>query len=274
MADRTWPGPLLRERVLDVVRDLEKRGARLRDDPDDIEALHGYRKGARRTWAAVQLTEAYLTPIKYAEAVTLTVPLAKGLGACRDHDVLAKRIGAIAKQHRTAKKALERVIPAMPAKERRERVQRATRRSKPSRLGRPLEDALDGMARATLDPLAHMRATLRLRSRRITAHASVHALHALRLELKAYRYGIEALKPRANTTDAHVARECHAAMDVLGRIIDAHVLAGLAKGAQGRSAPILLTAARKDDEAARHDFGVAWTTKWPALQAELKRPMP
>lgn len=270
MAERSWSGPLLRDCVLDVVHELEKRRDALRDEPEDAEALHSYRKGARRTWAAVQLTEPYLTPVRYAEAFVLAAPLAKGLGACRDHDVLAKRIGALAQQHPAATKDLQRLIPKMPGKERRERVERVTRKSKPSRLRRPLEDALGDMGRTTIDPLAAMRAKLRLRSRRINAHSSLHALHAVRLELKAYRYGIEALKPRANTADAHLAKECHEATDALGRIIDAHVLAQLGKDAEGKAAPVMLTAARKDDEDARKAFGEAWTTKWPALQAELR----
>lgn len=268
--DRLWPGPLLRDRLLLVVRRLDERRDELAKDPLDAQALHEYRKAARRTWAAVQLTQTYLTPLRYADAFVVAASLAKGLGPVRDHDVLAQRIAELAEQHPAHRKDLERVVPALRDRKRRRRIKRVVRKGRPTRMRR-LDRALAEMADVELDPRAVMRAALAIRSRGIHANSPLQALHALRLELKGHRYALEALQMGAEGSDGGLAQECHAATDALGRIIDAHLLARAANKARGAAGPAILAAARDDDQQGRADFIDGWTTRWPLLAAEIAR---
>lgn len=272
MAGRRLSGPEVRDCIRAVVADYEERRETLRGDTDDAEALHGYRKAARRVMAAVCLAEPYLTPVRFVQATTLAAPLARGLGKCRDSDVLAKRLGAIAKRAPKAIREDLRTFNEEPSsKERSKRVKAAIRNGKPRHLRRPLEGVLADASRSLQDPLHIGLARLRFRCARVTSRAPLGPLHAFRLELKSYRYGLEALKPAKRSVDARLAAECHEATEVLGRIVDAHVLADLAAAANGKAAEYLRAVAVRDDEAARRDFHAAWTgDKWPTLQAELR----
>ncbi|MEA3136309.1 MAG: hypothetical protein QOC71_590 [Thermoplasmata archaeon] len=261
------PGPVVAGRVRVALGHLRKARAALRQDPLDAKALHAFRKQARRTWAAVQLTEAYLTPVQFARVGRFAAPLAGGLGRLRDEDVLAKRLAALARgKSKPLQDDLLGALRRLPAAERKRRVARAVARAKPKRIDRPVAEALTSMRKGWLDPLGLARARLRERSRWVSAASSVEALHALRLELKAYRYAVEALGKEASRLDTLAAAQARKAAKVLGRVMDAHALAGLAATARPRAAKTLRAAARRDAEAARSEFGKGWTGGWPALR--------
>lgn len=240
----------------------------MRKAPEDPEALHEYRKQARRLWATVQLAELYMTPVQHARAIRAVASLADGLGAVRDRDVLVKRLRALARgKSNPLRDGLRKATEATSGPSRKKRVARAVASAKGKRLAGPLESLLKKFRPGWLDPLALLRHRVHERSRVVTASSSKEALHALRLELKAFRYAVEALGSEAAAPDLAAARQAHKATDVLGRIMDAHALTELAKAQPPRVAKTLLAAARRDDEAARKDLAAAWATKWPDLRA-------
>lgn len=264
---RRVPGAVVAKRVRKAVGDLRRSGDALQKDLRDAKALHEYRKQARRLWATVQLTEPYLTPLQHSQAIRLVAPLADGLGRLRDEDMLAKRVKALARgKSKVLRDALlEAAAPMSPAKRDR-RIASALARARPKRLERPLMDILASIRAGWLDPLGLVRGRLRERSRWIAATSSLAALHALRLELKAYRYAVEALGKEAGVADARAARQAHEATKVLGRVMDADALAGLAAKSPPRVARTLLAAAKREGQDARREFGTAWSKRWPALR--------
>jgi CHAD domain-containing protein len=257
--------------VLDSVKGLEVRRARLRDRRDDPKALHTFRKQARRVAAQAQLVELYLKPTEHSKVLAVAARPARGLGPFRDADVLGKRLAALARGKSAAvRDELEALHKALEPSGRKAAAAKAVRRAGPRHLRKPLEDLLGRMQPRGAEPLAVIEARLRLRGRLATAPGAPLAdLHAFRLELKAYRYAREAVVP-AGVRD-RVGEQARQVTDLLGGISDAALLGRAAAQATPRAARMVVAAAGRDDRAARKAFETGWAQlRWPALQERVR----
>ena len=264
------PIDFLRRRVLELVTTLEALRDELIAKPKEPTALHEYRKQTRRVAAGYQLLELFLKPTAYANVQALTSVLSKGLGRWRDADVLDKRLRELGRgQSKAVQEQLTGLRKKIATGGRNRRVANACRRSSRARLRRPIEELL-GQARAQLaDPLALPRRRLRLRAQSaLSEMATTQQLHAFRLDLKSYRYALEALAPAPRSTEELTARQAHQVTSILGRLVDAEVLEAKAAEAGPLAARVILSAARRDAAKARQEFEKGWRAKrWPELQA-------
>lgn len=263
-----------RQAVGRALDDLAPLRQRLRDDPADAKALHAFRKQARRLAAAAQGLECFLKPTAYARLAALTSDVPRGLGRCRDSDVLVARLARLRKGKAPATRArLDEVAESLRVGDRKARVKRALRRSSPGRLDRVRRLAAGARA-ANVDGLGLVEHRLRARLRpALRPGADVRDLHALRLDLKAYRYALEALHPTesANSSpDGQLGLEAARLSALLGRITDAEALRAEAHKARGTAARVVHAAADEDERQARQAFEDGWLRRrWPTLQSVL-----
>ena len=264
------PLDFLRRRVLELVTTLEALRDELTAQPKDAKALHEYRKQTRRVAAGYQLLELFLKPTEYASIQALTSVLSKGLGRWRDADVLDKRLQDLARgKSRTAREQFDALRKKIASGGRHRRMARACKRSARARLREPLEELLGHACTQFVDPLVLLRDRLRLRAQSaLSEMATTQQLHAFRLDLKSYRYAIEALAPAPRSTEELTARQAHQVTSILGRLVDAEVLEAKAAEAGPLAARVILAAARKTGMEARQEFEKGWSEKrWPELQA-------
>lgn len=168
---------------------------------------------------------------------------------------------------------------------------RATGRAAPRELRRPLLRLLDAADPAALgDAIGFPATRVRLRAARLGG-ADEEGLHAFRLEMKAFRYALEAVADHAEAAEAcPVAAEAAEAREVtalLGRLNDAEALrASVGRWVGGLPRRVrreavaqeavarLLAAADAEREGARGEFLAGWHgARWPALKALLGLPM-
>jgi CHAD domain-containing protein len=269
-AERRRPIDFLRLRVLELVTTLEALRDELIAKPKEPKALHEYRKQTRRVAAGYQLLELFLKPTAYANVQALTSVLSKGLGRWRDLDVLDKRLRELGRgKSKTVHDQFTRLRKKIATGGRNRRVANACKRSSRARLRQPIEELLEQARDQLADPLALLRKRLCLRAQSaISETATTQQLHAFRLELKSYRYALEALTPAPRSTEELTARQAHQVTAILGRLVDAEVLEAKSAEAGPLAARVILTAARKDAAKARQEFEKGWSTKkWPELQA-------
>ena len=274
MAASLVPASVARECILDQVKALEGARRRLRAKPGLPEALHGFRKRAHRLAASLELARPFLKSVAYHDLAARVSRVPKGLGKVRDADVLAARIRALASgKSSVLRQQLEAAAPRVSQKERERRLAAAARRAAPKRLRKAVARRLREMGGRATDPFGCLRVRLCQRSSGVSGATGLHALHALRLDLKDYRYALEATKPRQSDAAAALAKQARQATDLLGRIVDAHVLEDVARGASPLAKRTLMAAARKDMARARHAFAAAWTGPGlAALRASFQKP--
>ena len=263
------PIDFLRRRVLELVTTLEALRDELIAKPKEPKALHEYRKQTRRVAAGYQLLELFLKPTAYANVQALTSVLSKGLGRWRDADVLDKRLRELGRgQSKAVQEQLTTLRKKIATGGRNRRVAIACKRSSRARLRRPIEELL-GKPAPNLRSTGTTRRRLRLRAQSaLSEMATTQQLHAFRLDLKSYRYALEALAPAPRSTEELTARQAHQVTAILGRLVDAEVLEAKAAEAGPLAARVILSAARKDAAKARQEFEKGWSAKrWPELQA-------
>src|SRR5262245_34685221 len=264
------PLGFLRLQMLESVATLETRRDELAAEPNGAKALHEYRKQARRVAAGHQLLELFLKPTEYANVHGRLSQLARGLGRCRDADVLDKRLQKLAaRKSRKVQEQFTELHNKIAPGDRKRRVANACKRSSRKNLREPVEEILRRARARPSDPLELPRKRLRLRAQSaFRSTATTQDLHAFRLELKSYRYALEALAPEPRSPDALAARQAHQVTAILGRLVDAEVLEKTAAEANSLVAEVILAAARKDAVTARKEFETGWRAKrWPELQA-------
>lgn len=255
---------------------LERSGGGRRD-------LHQFRVAVRRLDASIGLGHWALWPTEYALASAAVSPVTRGLGRYRDADVLAGRLSELRERADAhLRDGIDSVIDLVDDRRKKGRaaaVARAVARSSSSSLGKPIRRAFaraDGETRD--DPLAYMCSKVWLRSKRLTgARPSHRDLHAFRLEMKGFRYALEALaEPSPPSPGAPVAAEAGEAREVtqlLGRYGDAFALTRIVSrydGVRPRLAPGLEFVARvasSEVEATQKEFMAGWQgRRWPALK--------
>lgn len=265
-----------RHLVLARLEHVEAAAGGLRDVPQERGKLHEYRRSTRRLEAAIATLEPALNPPVALRARSLANGLARGLGRHRDADVVQRLIEEASRgaTGSTAGDLGEIRRGTKPkGRARAADVEKAVKRARKRDLRRPLEDMLDRLNPEPVDPLEHAQARVRVRLRAARKqNASEHALHALRLEAKLFRYALEELTP-LDPAFAAPASQAGDLTDALGRITDARALrAAAAAHAETRpdGARVLLAHADAEAEAGRAAFAAGLAGEaWAELKALL-----
>lgn len=280
MLEVPLPAAVVRSLVEERIAAAEDAARALARRPLDEEPVHEMRKAARRLEASLALAEWCLKPTRFVAARHLAQKLPRGLGKHRDADVQRARMTTLAAEapEGLAEDLLAIARSARPGrKKRRADAERVARRARPKRLRAPL---LDLLAEPAPDAQGDALALPALRVRARLAHARFpgagdDALHALRLDAKLLRYGLEALAEAGLAETADAAREAETFTDALGRVTDAMAQRALGArhlDAHPQGARWLVAHAERSERAARRAFHDALGARtWPALDALLRR---
>lgn len=286
------PFGLVAEVVEAQLRALEQERRVLAREPMAREPLHRFRVTARRADAAVGMTQWALLPTKFARISALTSQVPRGTAPFRNADVqevlLHDKLEAAPERERPALEMFAQAAAHERKAGRRRAVERAVARAGPARLRKPVARVLATADVAAVgEPLAFPGARVRLRGARLGPSPSEQDLHAFRLEMKAFRYALEAIADHPEAAaQCDVAAEAEEAREVtilLGAANDAAMLAeSVARwrarlGRRRREDPgtqqavaWLLEAGEMEGAQARDEFLQGWNDpRWPGLKRLL-----
>lgn len=279
--------------VVDVqLRALEQERKHLAESEGAREPLHRFRVSARRADAAAGMAQWALRPTQFAKVVALTARVPRGTARYRDADVLEallrEKVEEAPPREQPGLEALADEARRERKRGRKKALERAMDRAAPKRLRKPILAVLAAAdVGAVGEPLAFPGARVRLRAARLGPSPSEQDLHAFRLEVKAFRYALEALADHPEAAQhCDVAAEAQEAREVtllLGKANDAASLeAAVARwrsrlSRKARSDPgtqqavaWLLEAGELDGAAARDEFLQGWHgPRWPGVKRLL-----
>lgn len=259
----------------------------LRRSPRRRSALHRYREALRPFEGALALAQGAFTPASFARSLAHARRARRGLGRFRDADVLERRLAPLARDAAGEDSSgIEPLWMALRARRVHGRA-RAVREATAHGGGLLAASALASLRKRRLDliePLAFPAAAVRTRIARLARpEPDSRELHELRLAVKSFRFGAEALAREVDMRSAldAVAREAEEVTDLLGDISDAEGFCEGVESLLARERPARRTAlatgveaARvallRDAEEARRDFIDGWAgARWPRLKAAI-----
>lgn len=277
------------EGIIDYRRDLlDEAREEMADDPMDPDALHEYRKCSRRLEAAVFMARGGLKPTDWNRALRAVADLTRGTGDYRDGDVQTKRLEEWRDEApKTAEAGLDRLVDHLEelrTEGREDAVETALERSSPDQLGAALDRRI-GRSRpdAYVEPLARQAVDVLLRWHGFrTEPDRGPALHAFRLSVKYFRYGLGHLAwaTQGETSQIHDRREDQSedVTDLLGLATDAmatlEVVGEAQDGADAAAEPGLAwvgARARETVEEVTRTFLAGFGEgEWPVVEAGLR----
>lgn len=249
---------------------LETHAEIARRDPSP-EAVHDFRRYARKLFAAIELHEWAMRPTAHARALALAADAPRGLGRIRDADVALARVRSTAFAQ-SGLGPFARKLQKNATKGREARAESAARRAEPKRLRAPLLRLIDeAPGDLVADPLRLGATRVAIRAARAARpDAATVEVHGFRREVKMLRDGVEVLVDVAPTVRPLVD-ECDEVGELLGSWADAGMLEEMASRyvrdeKVGRGAAIVLDLAAREQKAARAAFTKRWNAgAWPRL---------
>jgi CHAD domain-containing protein len=232
--------PFLTKRAAAVLR--PRRRVRDRGDP---EAVHDLRVATRRLQEALRFSEPFLPRPAVDRVARRARGIRRSLGAVRDADVLFRLLRRLARRLERGERRLALGIAARLSEE-----AEAARRAADRRGGLPVP-GIRKRLQALLKAARPVPVAVSARGRQVALERLARAarllprarrgdpdgLHAFRIAVKRYRYGLEILDEAGARGLRALIREARDLQRALGRVHDLDVLTALiAEGGDGRGA--------------------------------------